>query len=338
MFNNGDTFRCGFAAVLQATIGQATIADAAIDKIWKLDPCTRFRASRIKRFSLSGIGVVLLAATCISLANVLAPLVYQSGTNVYTLLVLRFVLFLALGGLWIRLQTSNARIVIADRLSCYGAGLAYIVGSGALLGSFAYLPVSLAILVFYTFPFITLVLESLLDRRLPDPIRLGCVAVAFVGVTLALGANAENLNLLGLGLAIIAAVGVASAFTWTGRALKHIDPLVMTFHMSVSGLVFVVVITAVSNNFSIGMQTTLSVVLLFVAVVSFAVAFLAMFLGVRLIGASQAAMFMNLEPVFTIILAFFVLQETLSPAQLLGAALVLTSVLAAQRFGQTQGS
>lgn len=280
--------------------------------------------------------MVLLAASFVSLANVLTPLVYHSGTNFYTLLVLRFIFFLALCGVWIRLRIDNVGITPADRVTCYGAGLAYIIGSGALLGAFAYLPVSLAILVFYTFPFVTLVLESLLDRRMPDPIRLGCVLLAFAGVALALGATAEKLSVTGLGLAVIAAVGVAGAFTWTGRALKHIDPLVMTFHMSVSGLVFAVVIATVTHKFSIGMQTTLSAVLFFAAVVSFGIAFLTMFLGVRLIGASHAAMLMNLEPVFTVTLAFFVLHETLSAGQLLGAVLVVTSVLAAQRFRPTQ--
>ncbi len=279
---------------------------------------------------------MLLAAVCISLANVLSPLVYQSGTNVYALLVLRLLAFLCLAGVWIRLRSGNASITLTDQLSCYAAGLAYGIGTGALLGAFAYLPVSFTILIFYTFPFIILLLESLLEQRLPAPLRLACVAAAFVGVALALRADVKDLQPLGLGLAATAAVGVAVAFTWTGRALKHVDPLTLTFHMSVSGLVLFTIMTATMGDFSIGLQTTSGVLLLIAAVMCFSIAFLAMFEGVRLLGASQAGMLMNLEPVLTILLAFLVLHETLTPLQLLGAALVVSAVVAAQRFGSGQ--
>ncbi len=140
---------------------------------------------------------MLLAAFCISLSNVLSPLVYQSGTNVYALLVLRLLVFLGMAGLWIRLRSSHASITVTDRLSCYAAGLVYSIGAGALLGAFAYLPVSFAILIFYTFPFIILLLESLLEQRLPAPLRLACVAVAFVGVALALRADVDDFQPLG---------------------------------------------------------------------------------------------------------------------------------------------
>ncbi len=278
------------------------------------------------------MSAVLLAAVCISLANVLSPLVYQSGTNVYTLLVLRLLVFLCVARLWIWLRSGSANISTTDRLSCYAAGLAYSIGAGSLLGSFAYLPVSFAILIFYTFPFIILVFESLLERHLPHPLRLACVAVAFVGVALALRADVDDLNPLGLALAATAAVGVAVAYTWTGRALKHINPLTMTFHMSVSGLLLFAVMTATIGDFSIGQQTTSGVLLLTAAVVCFSIAFLAMFEGVRLLGASQGGMFMNLEPVLTILLAFVVLDESLSPIQLVGTTLVVAAVLTAQQL------
>lgn len=268
----------------------------------------------------------------------LTPLVYQTGTNVYALLVSRLLVFLCLAGVWIRLRSSNDSITIADRCSCYGAGLAYSIGAGALIGSFGYLPVSFAILIFYTFPFIILVLESVLNQRLPDPVHLGCVAVAFVGVALALQTDTLNLNPLGLGLAATAAVGIAVAYTWTGRALTHIDPLTMTFHMSVSGLLLISLIAATTGHFSIGSQTISGIALLTAAVMSFSIAFLAMFAGVRLLGPSQTGMLLNLEPILTILLAFLVLHESLTPLQLLGAALVVIAVLAAQQFGSAQAA
>ncbi len=58
-----------------------------------------------------------------------------------------------------------------------------------------------------------------------------------------------------------------------------------------------------------------------------------MFTGVKRIGSARTAMLMNLEPVFTIALAFLVLAEGLSPSQLFGAALVIVAVTLGQRQG-----
>ncbi len=103
--------------------------------------------------------------------------------------------------------------------------------------------------------------------------------------------------------------------------------------MSVAGLVLFTVMTVTVGSVSIGLQTTAGVLLLVAAVMCFSIAFLAMFEGVRLLGASQAGMFMNLEPVLTILLAYLVLDESLSPIQLVGTTLVVAAVLTAQRIG-----
>jgi drug/metabolite transporter (DMT)-like permease len=49
--------------------------------------------------------------------------------------------------------------------------------------------------------------------------------------------------------------------------------------------------------------------------------------GIRRIGADHASIIGTLGPVSTLTLAFFVLDETLNPAQLLGSALVLSGVV-----------
>jgi drug/metabolite transporter (DMT)-like permease len=71
------------------------------------------------------------------------------------------------------------------------------------------------------------------------------------------------------------------------------------------------------------------------AALTFAGAFLGMFVGVRLIGASGTAMIMNLEPVLTIVLAIVLLDENLTVHQFLGAALVVAAVFAAQIGSRT---
>ena len=70
--------------------------------------------------------------------------------------------------------------------------------------------------------------------------------------------------------------------------------------------------------------------LLLIAVVSTVVAVSAFFAGLRLVGPSEAAILSTFEPVVTVVLAYMVLGERLSPAQLAGGALVLAAVVLLQ--------
>jgi drug/metabolite transporter (DMT)-like permease len=63
-----------------------------------------------------------------------------------------------------------------------------------------------------------------------------------------------------------------------------------------------------------------------IAVVSTVVAMLAFFAGLKRTGPSTAAILSTFEPVVTAALATLVLGETLTPVQLVGGALVLSSV------------
>ena len=281
----------------------------------------------------AGIAVMVVAAVCISLSNILSPLVYSTGTTVTALLLGRFLVFPCLCFAWLRLQQTPLSMTSAERVTAFGAGLFYMTGHGCLIGSFSLIPVSLAILLLFTFPLITLLGEAILDRRLPGLISLGCILTAFFGLTIALQVEWERLSWPGIALALTAAICVSTAFLWTGRKLSHIDSTLMTFHMALSGLALAAVYAVMSGTFTLVLPAMADVVTFLAAVLTFNAAFLAMYVGVRRIGASQAAMFMNMEPVFTIALAVMVLSERLSVWQACGAALVIAAVIAAQLAG-----
>ena len=49
--------------------------------------------------------------------------------------------------------------------------------------------------------------------------------------------------------------------------------------------------------------------------------------GMRRVGPTSASLLSTLEPVFTVLLAVFLLQETLHPSQVIGGGLVLAAVV-----------
>jgi drug/metabolite transporter (DMT)-like permease len=278
--------------------------------------------------STLGLVVVLATATSISFSNILSPVVYALGSNPETLLVCRFGSFLVVCGLWLKIRRIPVVIAPRDRLDCVGAGLAFTIGSASLVTAFALIPVSLAVLILYTFPLITRLAECALDRRGPTFWELAWLLAALAGLTICLGIGLARLNGTGLALAFLAAVAISCSFVWTGRRLTSVPPPVMTTYMAGTGLVVALGFTVARNAWALPPLEPVATGLMAAAALSFAGAFLGMFLGVRLIGASRTAMMMNLEPVLTVALAILLLDETLSVYQLLGAALVIASIYA----------
>ncbi len=276
------------------------------------------------------MAVVLLAALSISLTNVAAPFVYQAGGNPQTILVLRNLAFLLLCGLWLKADGRFRWLSRRGQLVCLGAGIAYTGGAAGLLLSLVTLPVSLAILIFFTFPLVTALLQSALDRRAPGRGQLLCLVAAFAGLAVALEVERFAFAPQGVIFAVLGAVGVAVSYVWTGRALPSVDSGVMTFHMAITGLASAFLYVAVTGSLALPADGGLGWLALLVAVCGFAVAFFAMFRGVHLIGPAPTAMVMNLEPVFTIALAVVLLAEAMSVRKLIGAAVVLAAVVASQ--------
>lgn len=283
--------------------------------------------------SAFGLMVVVATATSISFSNILSPVVFDLGSNPETLLVCRFASFLLICGLWLKVQKVSLAVGQHERMHCIGAGFSYTVGSASLVASFAMIPVSLAVLILYTFPLITRLIESALDRRRPTLQELASLLAALAGLAICLGVGMDRLNGAGLAFAFLAAAAIACSFVWTGRKLASVPSPVMTAYMAGTGLVMMLVLTLATDAWSLPPLEPMATMLMAVAVLSFAGAFLGMFLGVRLIGASRTAMMMNLEPVLTLFLAVLLLNEELSVHQFLGAALVIAAVIAAQIRG-----
>ena len=288
------------------------------------------------RAGFGGVMVVVFSATVIALSFVLARLVYDAGSNPLTLIALRYPAVILM--IWGLLRLTGRRTVLPTpaRLTSYGVGLCYFIGTSCYLASILYLPVSLAVLVFYTYPLMTAAFESALDRRLPRPLEAAAFLAAFAGLALALEVSFADLDPRGIAFALVGAAGASASFVWAGRSLAAEDMTVVTFHMSVCGAVVAAVLVLASGSFALPAAGLDGWGPLVGTVFCFAVAFLAMFTGVKLIGALRTSMIMNLEPVATIVLAVLLLGERLTAQQLVGGALVIGAVLAMQmRAGRT---
>lgn len=299
---------------------------------------SRGAAAKEMSSGLGGVTLVAFAASVIGLSFVLARPVYDAGSNPLTVIALRYPATVLMLALALRLRGRSLVLARRELATSYGVGLAYFVATGSYLASIFYLPVSLAVLLFYSYPLLTVVFESLLQRRLPRPLDVAAFVAAFAGLALALEVSFAALDPRGIALALLGAVAAAGTFVWTGRALAAADMTVVTFHLSVCGSAVSIIALIASGSYAPPANGFTGWLVMAAVILLFGVGFVAMFTGVKLIGALRTSMVMNLEPIATIALAVLILGEAFTLQQVAGAALVFGAIIVTQRRKRAPGT
>jgi len=274
--------------------------------------------------------MAVLSAVCYGAALPLSRLAYDHGSNPLTILTLRFLAIALLMSAWLLVTRTSLSVSMRGLLAGALVGVCFVSVSGGTLASVSYIPVNLAVLVFYTHPMMTLLIVSAMERRRPRVAELTAVSLALFGVGLAMQVSFEKLNAAGVGFALLAAVGATTTFVVAARALPELGTKLMSWYACSVAFLGGAALTLGFDAVAIP-DTAFGIGLIAAIMAIFTIAVLAMFVGVRRIGPVRAATLLCLEPVTAIFVAVLVLGEQLKPGQWIGAALVAVAMLIAAR-------
>lgn len=200
-----------------------------------------------------------------------------------------------------------------------------------LFESYRHTTVAVATLCYYMAPMLVLlaapvVLKEVLTRR-----KVLCMACAFVGMALVSGTGA-GATLTGVLLGLGAAVLYASVLLMN-RRLQGLSAWDMTIlQLGMAALVVAPYALLTGGLDAMGQLSPTGWLLLAVAgVVHTGVAYALFFYGVQGMKASAAAIWSYLDPVVAIVLSALVLQEPMTPAAGIGAAMILGASLLSER-------
>lgn len=278
-----------------------------------------------------GLVLAVTAASGLGLAVAVSRLAYDGGTNGLTVAMTRGVVLVIGLFCFCRLTGRKLRMPLRDHMHCLGLGVLMAVMFYGNVGSVEFISVGLAALLFYTFPPIVAAIQLIIVRE-PVPLaKIAAIAIAFAGLAIMLGASLSNSNPLGVTLALGAALAAAWNSVWVMRKLKHRDPLVLTFNMAVIAAVLLCLVTIGSGqvqtpDMPVGWLGLVLVVVLQASSIPL------YFLAIPRIGALKSAMVSNVQPVVSIVAAYVLYRELLSPPQFVGGAMVLGAVWLMQRF------
>ncbi|TFH41796.1 MAG: hypothetical protein E4H01_14390 [Lysobacterales bacterium] len=279
-----------------------------------------------------GTASALVAATGYGSAYVMARVAYDYGLNSFTLNFLRFLVLAIIIAVWIGLRRGDFRLPRRALIITLMMGLLITTAGITNFAAIAFIPVSLAILVFYTYPLVTLILNSIVERRTPEPIDYLAIACAFAGLALILKVSVEQLNATGIALALAGSLTAGAHLVAAQYAMRVAHFGVVVLYMSVSACVLAGMVTLAFGQFSLPASAQ-GLWLLATVITAFCIGMAAMLTGVRMIGPVRTSIIMCMEPPVVIGFAYLLLGERLSAIQLLGSALVIAGIVIAQSAG-----
>jgi probable blue pigment (indigoidine) exporter len=275
-----------------------------------------------------GIGIALGSAAAFAVANSSTSLAYEGGSNPLTVALARFALTTIVLAAWLVL--SRVRLSLTGRNMAIAASLGLISGlySWSLLRSFSSIPFALAILIFYLFPLISAAIAVLLGWEKLDWKTVAAIALAFIGVALALGVRGGNLDVWGVMWAFIAAVCWGVVVAVSSHVFGKGDARPLTLHMMAVASASLLMVCVASGGFALP-QTASGWTGFFVAAALYGFAIIAFFVAISIIGPLRTSVFAYADAVISAGLGVIVLGQALTLVQVAGIAMVIVALVSA---------
>lgn len=276
----------------------------------------------VRRNFWLGTALIVLCATSFGFITTLSSIAYRDGGNPDTQLLLRFVAFVGLVGPLMAALGRPIRLPVRAVAASAGLAVLSLMMSAGYLFSVAYIPVSLAAMIFYSFPLMVGVVVVATGRESMTATKAVALLGAFAGLSLAIGPSFATLDPRGVAAALVAAVGVAFTSVYGAAAMGRHDGLAVNlctnaWMLLAAGLyVLAAGELAWPDSLAGGLAAT-------AATLFYVVGFASWFAALRLIAPTHGAMMLNVEPVVSILAATLVLGERLGPVQIAGVVLVL---------------
>jgi drug/metabolite transporter (DMT)-like permease len=295
-----------------------------------------------------GAALCLLSAACFGAMAIFGKLAYDAGVSPGALLLVRFTVAAVLLGIVVLVRPGLRRAAFgpadggtaARPAMARGRVLAIAVGLGAVgyatqaslfFSALRRMDASLLALILYTYPVMVTLGSVLLGRDRLTRRRVAALVAASGGTLLVLlGAGGGSFHPLGALLAFASAITYTVYILVADTVVHRLAPVVLSALVMTGAAGTLGGRALLTGGVDLGFGWRGWFWLACIAVVSTVVAMLTFFAGLRRTGPSTAAILSTFEPVVTTALATLVLGETLTPGQLAGGALVLSSVAVLQ--------
>ena len=276
-----------------------------------------------------GVIFALVAGILFGLIGPTTKIAYNSGASVALTIFLRYAVASIIILPFIPYQKNLLEIFKKNLKYFLSISAGSILLTLGLLTSVIFIEVSLTILIFCLYPIYVLLFSIIVDKEKISLTVKILFFVTFLGIILVIGPSFKVINIVGILLAFLASLGSTGMIIVNQKmSIKGISPIPINIFINVFNTFFFFVILKIffSLNFNFDINIYL---LILIPSVCYSFALLSQLIAIPKIGQSYTALFLYLEPVVGVLGAVFLLKENLETYQMIGASIVIISLLSA---------
>ncbi len=291
-----------------------------------------------------GAALCLVSAICFGCMAIFGKLAYQAGVTPDALVLLRFCLAATVMSALVAARPALRRrpgsrggsgrvgrgraLLVAFALGAIG----YAAQASLYFAALQRLDAALVSLVLYTYPGLVTVGAAILGRERLTRRRVGALLAASAGTLLVLlGAGSAGFDPTGVALAFGGALTYTAYILVADTIVDALPPVVLTTVVMLGAACSLGARAALTGGVQVAFDPAGWLWLVAIVLVSTIAAMLTFFAGMQRTGPATASILSTFEPVVSVTLAGLVLGQFLTPAQLIGALLVLGAALLVHR-------
>lgn len=289
-----------------------------------------------RRISRTAFLTLLLIAVMMGGNHVAARFAFNDDVSVITAVIFRSGVTAIIISLLVMRQKIPIQLSPRHKKIMPVIGVLVAIQSYCLYSAVARLPIALALLAFNTYPLCSAFWARVLYKHRAESFVLKAMPVMLLGLALALdvfgaasglGAAAHWHQIgAGVGFAIAAAATFALAMILTQHEAVDLDGRVRTALTMGMVMVLASVFAIVGGGWSLPHTPTGWWGLVGLTVL-YGTAFTLMFSLLPRLGVVGNSAIMNIEPVFALVLAWLLLDQSIAPIQVVGALIVVSTVM-----------
>ncbi|MCT4631226.1 MAG: DMT family transporter [Firmicutes bacterium] len=279
---------------------------------------------------LRGSGFAVLSAVLYGVMPIFVKNLNSSGVNSSSVVFYRFFLStVILGGIIIVLKGRRGLSINKDsaKILMISSILGMLPTSFLLYYSYNFIESGLATVIHFTYP-VLVTLGMVLIYKKPIfwyhyvSMGLSILGMAIVGIR-----GGVNISVIGIFIALLSGVTYSLYIILIGEKTKNIDPLLLTFYVSLFSAFGMIISGGVTGKLNLSINLNQFVWLIALSIFCNIFTVFLFSLSMRYISPSEASLFSMFEPLTGVFAGVIFFGESLLPLKLLGCLLILLSVL-----------
>ncbi|WP_018214237.1 DMT family transporter [Desulfitobacterium hafniense] len=274
----------------------------------------------------NGYVLIILAALGFAALPIFIKYGYNVGLTTEVMLFLRFLIASVLLGFIMLVNKKELHMNKSDLPKLIVHGLVFFGSSYCYTLAIKHMSASVTNILLYTYPLMVVLMATMIFKEKVSLVKALTLLLSFLGCLMVIDVihtSTHQISMLGILYGIGSAIFYA-VYNINGQYLsKTLEPVTISTYTSVVCLFATMVIYPPVDLFAGHSFQAMWIVGLGTAILSTIIPLFCYQKGISLLGASQASILSNIEPVIATVLAFLILGETLSVIQLSGAFLII---------------